>query len=61
MAAYIPEPEYLHDYFEELVRELARFRVVDLASLEVTIVHGPQGPEAQLANGQVRAPASRRT
>ncbi len=55
MAAYSPEPDWYHQLVEEVVREFERFRVVDLGSLEVTIVHGPRGPQAQLANGPAPA------
>jgi hypothetical protein len=46
---------------DDLFRELARFRVVDLSSIEVTIVNGPRGPEAQLTANRIPAPALRRT
>ena len=60
MAAYGPELDGQGDLAEDLFRELARFRVVDLSSIEVTIVNGPRGPEAQLTANRVPAPALRR-
>jgi hypothetical protein len=61
MAAYGPELDNHGELVEDLFRELARFRVVDLSSLEVTIVNGPRGPEAQLTASRLPAPALRRT
>jgi hypothetical protein len=56
MAASHPPAEHSEQVQEEFTREFERFRVIDLGSVEVTIVHGPRGPEAQLANGHSVAP-----